>query len=108
MVRNEQLFVWNDPENGVPDPTIIPDLADKFSGGWSNLSWKSEVMETNVRELIDNMSDLAHFFYVHGEGKRHGPSYFRNIFDGQIAYQYMEFHEKGSKMIEFAGTFTTP
>jgi 3-ketosteroid 9alpha-monooxygenase subunit A len=92
MERNQQLFVWNDPENGEPDPTIIPDLADKFAGGWSTLAWKSEVMETNVRELIDNMSDLAHFFYVHGEGKRHGPSYFKNIFEGQIGYQYMEFH----------------
>ena len=103
MERNQQLFVWNDPENSEPDPAIIPDLADKFAGGWSRLTWKSEVMETNVRELIDNMSDLAHFFYVHGEGKRHGPSYFKNVFDGQIAYQYMEFHEKGSDVIHDPG-----
>jgi phenylpropionate dioxygenase-like ring-hydroxylating dioxygenase large terminal subunit len=98
MERNRQLLVWNDPENGAPDPAIIPDLADKFAGGWSVLSWKSTLMETNVRELIDNMSDLAHFFYVHGEGKRQGPSYFKNIFDGQVAWQYMEFHQKESTL----------
>jgi 3-ketosteroid 9alpha-monooxygenase subunit A len=109
MERNQQLLVWNDPENGAPDPSIIPDLADKFVGGWSKLHWKSERMETNVRELIDNMSDLAHFFYVHGEGKTGAPSYFRNIFDGQIGYQYMEFHQKGSALrhdpaVPFTGT----
>ncbi|HTJ62406.1 MAG TPA: Rieske 2Fe-2S domain-containing protein [Alphaproteobacteria bacterium] len=109
MERNQQLLVWNDPENGEPDYDIIPDLADKFAHGWSALTWKSEVMETNVRELIDNMSDLAHFFYVHGEGKRLGPSYFKNIFEGQIGYQYMEFHEKGSTLrhdpgVPFTGT----
>jgi 3-ketosteroid 9alpha-monooxygenase subunit A len=109
MERNQQFLVWNDPENGAPEPLIIPDLADKFANGWSKLHWKSEKMETNVRELIDNMSDLAHFFYVHGEGKRGAPSYFRNIFDGQVGYQYMEFHQKGSTLrhdpaVPFTGT----
>ncbi len=109
MERNQQLLVWSDPEGGAPEWDIIPDLADRFAGGWSKLSWKSEIMETNVRELIDNMSDLAHFFYVHGEGKRMGPSYFKNVFDGRIGYQYMEFHGKGSSLrhdpgVPFTGT----
>jgi 3-ketosteroid 9alpha-monooxygenase subunit A len=54
------------------------------------------VIQTNVRELIDNMSDLAHFFYVHGSGRAQGPSYFKNIFEGHIGYQYMEYHQAGS------------
>jgi 3-ketosteroid 9alpha-monooxygenase subunit A len=99
MERNWQLFVWNDPENGAPDHSIIPDLSERCASGWSAPSWKSTVMETNVRELIDNMSDVAHFFYVHGEGKGLGPSYFKNVFDGQIAYQYMEFHQKGTTLL---------
>jgi 3-ketosteroid 9alpha-monooxygenase subunit A len=97
LERNQQLFLWNDPEHSAaPDDIIIPDLGPKCAEGWSAIAWKSQVMETNVRELIDNMSDLAHFFYVHGEARRQGPSYFKNIFDGQIGYQYMEFHQKGS------------
>lgn len=109
LERNQQLLVWNDPKNGEPEWDIIPDLADKFAGGWSKLAWKSEVMHTNVRELIDNMADLAHFFYVHAEGRRMGPSYFKNVFDGQIGYQYMEFQTPGLALkhdpgVPFTGT----
>ena len=102
--ENKQLFVWNDPENSAPPPDItIPRIEGCFNGEWSDLSWGSWVIETNVRELIDNMSDLAHFFYVHGEARRQGPSYFKNIFDGHIGYQYMEYHTPGSKPAHDSG-----
>lgn len=93
LEENRQLFVWNDPEENPPPPgVVIPRIEGCFNGEWSQLSWGSWIIETNVRELIDNMSDVAHFFYVHGEGRMPGPSYFKNIFDGHIGYQYMEFH----------------
>ena len=43
---------------------------------WSN---------TNCREIVDNVVDMAHFFYVHGSM----PTYFKNIFEGHVATQYM-------------------
>ena len=97
LEENKSLFVWNDPEENAPPPEVAPPRIEGCTNGeWSELAWKSWVIETNVRELIDNMSDLAHFFYVHGQGRRQGPSYFKNIFDGHIGYQYMEYHEPGS------------
>ncbi len=95
--ENKQLFVWNDPEENPPPPeVVVPRHEGCFDGKWSETSWATWVIETNVRELIDNMSDLAHFFYVHGSGRFQGPSYFKNIFEGHIGYQYMEYHRAGS------------
>jgi 3-ketosteroid 9alpha-monooxygenase subunit A len=97
LEENKQLFVWNDPEENLPPPDVtIPHIEGCFNGEWSELSWRTYDIETNVRELIDNMSDVAHFFYVHGSGRMPGPSYFKNIFDGHIGYQYMEFHAPGA------------
>ena len=97
LEENKQLFVWNDPEENPPPPdVVIPHIEGCFNGEWSELSWRTYDIETNVRELIDNMSDVAHFFYVHGSGRMPGPSYFKNIFDGHIGYQYMEFHAPGA------------
>jgi len=97
LEENKQLFVWNDPEGNPPPPDVtIPHLEGCFDGEWSDWAWKSTEIETNIRELIDNVSDLAHFFYVHGQGRRQGPSYFKNIFHDHVAIQYMEYHEPGS------------
>ena len=43
------------------------------------------LVHTNCREIIDNVVDMAHFFYVHGAM----PTYFKNIFEGHVATQYM-------------------
>ncbi|MFS3130578.1 3-ketosteroid-9-alpha-hydroxylase, partial [Nocardioides sp. Bht2] len=37
------------------------------------------------REIVDNVVDMAHFFYIHYAF----PHHFRNVFEGQSAYQYM-------------------
>jgi 3-ketosteroid 9alpha-monooxygenase subunit A len=104
LEENKTLFVWNDPEDNPPPPeVVIPRIEGCFNGEWSNVSWASWEIETNVRELIDNMSDLAHFFYVHGSGRAQGPSYFKNIFDGHIGYQYMEYHEAGATLTHDPG-----
>ena len=42
-------------------------------------------MHTNCREIIDNVVDMAHFFYIHGSL----PTQFKNIFEGHVATQYM-------------------
>lgn len=97
LEENKQLFVWNDPEDRPPPAEVgIPPLAGCFNGEWSDWSWASWEIDTNVRELIDNVADLAHFFYVHSQGRGQGPSYFKNIFADHIAMQYMEYHEPGA------------
>ncbi|POF42408.1 3-ketosteroid-9-alpha-hydroxylase [Pseudomonas laurylsulfativorans] len=89
--ENKQLFVWHDPE-GNPPPTdvIIPRLEGAFSDGWTDWSWTTEAVNTNSRELVDNLVDVAHFFYIHGYGKGGGSTYFKNVFEGNFATQYLE------------------
>ncbi len=47
-------------------------------------AWDSILVEgANCREVIDNVVDMAHFFYIHFAF----PVYFRNVFEGHIASQ---------------------
>lgn len=88
---NQQLFVWNDPEgNPPPDDVVIPRLEGAYSDTWSGWDWSFHELETTGRELVDNIVDVAHFFYVHGEGKGGGASYFKNVFEQHFATQYLE------------------
>lgn len=85
--ENHQLFVWNDPQQREPgEGVVVPRLDEAFSSEWSNWSWSSERIDgANCREIIDNVVDMAHFFYVHFAF----PTYFKNVFDGHIATQYL-------------------
>ncbi|AXB43851.1 Rieske 2Fe-2S domain-containing protein [Amycolatopsis albispora] len=85
--ENKQLFVWHDPEGNPPPPELaIPRIDGIFSGEWSNWTWDSVLIEnSNCREIIDNMVDMAHFFYIHYAF----PTYFKNVFEGHIATQYL-------------------
>ena len=85
LVENRQLFVWHDPEGNPPPPEVaIPRVEGAFSDEWSNWTWDSVLIEgSNCREIIDNVVDMAHFFYVHYAF----PTYFKNIFEGHIATQ---------------------
>ncbi len=50
--------------------------------------WRSVLIEgANCRELIDNVVDMAHFFYVH----YNQPVRFHNVFEGNVATQDMAF-----------------
>ena len=40
----------------------------------------------NCREVIDNVVDMAHFFYIHFAF----PTYFKNVLEGHVASQYLE------------------
>ncbi|MFV8053631.1 Rieske 2Fe-2S domain-containing protein [Mycobacterium sp. 48b] len=86
LEQDGMLFVWNDPEgNPPPAEATIPRIEGATSDEWTDWHWYTTVVNANCRELVDNVVDMAHFFYVHGSM----PTYFKNIFEGHIATQYM-------------------
>jgi 3-ketosteroid 9alpha-monooxygenase subunit A len=87
LEENKQLFVWNDPQGNPPPPeVVIPRIEGAFSSEWSNWTWDSVRIEgSHCREIIDNVVDMAHFFYVHFAF----PTYFKNIFEGHVATQLL-------------------
>lgn len=87
LERNGQLFVWHDPEgNPPPEGVDIPYIDAAYSDEWSNWTWNSILVENaNCREIVDNVADMAHFFYIHYAF----PTYFKNVFEGHIATQYL-------------------
>ncbi|MFV6026909.1 Rieske 2Fe-2S domain-containing protein [Streptomyces sp. NPDC056264] len=96
LERNKQLFVWNDPEGNPPPAGVtIPEIEGIHgpdAGEWSDWTWKTARVEgSNCREIVDNVVDMAHFFYVHYAF----PTYFKNVFDGHVATQYMESAPRG-------------
>ena len=67
LEENHLLFMWYDPEGGEPIAEQRPPrIDDLFSPEWT--IWQMDLMtiNTNSRELIDNMADVAHFAPVHG------------------------------------------
>ncbi len=89
MIENDQLFIWHDAENSTPGAELaIPKIDGDVDGPeWSNWVWNEIVIEnSNCREIVDNVVDMPHFFYIH-----YGlPTYFKNVFDGHIASQYLD------------------
>ncbi|MFD2470361.1 Rieske 2Fe-2S domain-containing protein [Amycolatopsis silviterrae] len=80
------LFVWHDPEGKQPTEEVaIPRIEGADSDEWTDWHWYTTIVNTNCREIIDNVVDMAHFFYVHGSL----PTYFKNVFEGHVATQYM-------------------
>ncbi len=87
LEENKQLFVWNDPQgNPPPEHVTIPRIDGAFSAEWSNWTWDSILVEnSNCREVVDNVVDMAHFFYIHFAF----PTYFKNVLEGHVAAQYL-------------------
>jgi len=87
MEENKQLFVYHDPEGKPPpDDVVIPQIEGAFSDQWTDWNWNTLTIDNaNCREIIDNVVDMAHFFYIHYAF----PTYFKNVFEGQVATQYM-------------------
>ena len=87
LERNGQLFVWHDPEGNPPaDDVTIPLIEGAGSAQWTGWTWDSILVENaNCREVIDNVVDMPHFFYIHFAF----PTYFKNVFEGHIATQYL-------------------
>jgi 3-ketosteroid 9alpha-monooxygenase subunit A len=86
LERNGHVFVWNDPEgNPPPEDVTIPEFDGYSSGEWTDWTWNEILVEnSHSREIIDNMVDMAHFFYIH----KGLPTYFKNVFEGHLATQY--------------------
>jgi 3-ketosteroid 9alpha-monooxygenase subunit A len=87
LERSGQLFVWHDPQRNPPPPDVtIPRIDGAYSAGWTDWTWDSILVEgADCREVIDNVVDMAHFFYIHFAF----PTYFKNVFEGHIASQYL-------------------
>ncbi|ULQ47792.1 Rieske 2Fe-2S domain-containing protein [Flagellatimonas centrodinii] len=79
------VFVWHDPEGGEPDYElpVIPECSDP---SWVPLAFDDlGVVESHTQEIVDNITDVAHFGPVHGSITQ----YFENEFKGHIAVQRM-------------------
>jgi 3-ketosteroid 9alpha-monooxygenase subunit A len=87
LERNGQLFVYHDPQRKPPpENVVIPEIAGVGTDEWSTWTWDSVLVEnSNCREIVDNIVDMAHFFYVHFAF----PVYFKNVFEGHVATQYL-------------------
>ncbi|MBF4554463.1 aromatic ring-hydroxylating dioxygenase subunit alpha [Pseudomonas sp. p50] len=92
--ENKLLFVWNNPEGKAPaDDVVIPHLPEQDSDEWLH-DWHMDklIIETNPRELVDNLADAQHFGPVHGTPTK----YFANVFEGHIAQQI--FHGDSERL----------
>ena len=86
LEQDGMLFIWHDPERNPPSPEVaIPRIEGATSDEWTDWHWYTTVVHTNCREIVDNVVDMAHFFYIHGSM----PTQFKNIFEGHVATQYM-------------------
>ncbi|MDN3480897.1 Rieske 2Fe-2S domain-containing protein [Arthrobacter sp. APC 3897] len=87
LVQDGLLFVWNDPEgNPPPEGVVIPRIEGAEDDGWTDWVWTELVVKTSTREIMDNIVDMAHFFYIHNNF----PTYFKNVFEGHTATQYFD------------------
>ncbi|MEB3370631.1 Rieske 2Fe-2S domain-containing protein [Saccharopolyspora mangrovi] len=108
LEENKQLFVYHDPQGNPPPPEVtIPQIDEVFTDEWSNWTWdRVQIDNSNCREIIDNVVDMAHFFYVHFAF----PTYFKNIFEGHVATQYLRSRGRpdvGASQGNYAGDDTT-
>src|SRR5689334_15532366 len=87
-IVNDQLLVWHDVEGSKADHDLLPpQLPGVAEGDYTDWSWEIvPIDDTRCRELIDNVVDMAHFYYVHFSF----PTSFRNVFEGHQATQFME------------------
>jgi 3-ketosteroid 9alpha-monooxygenase subunit A len=83
---NGLLLVWNDPEGNAPiAEQEIKRIEDYYSGEWTDWTMNQVVIKSHCRELVDNMSDMAHFGPVHYSTVKS----FSNEQDGHTFTQYM-------------------
>lgn len=66
LEENGLVFVWNDPQGNPPIDEQRPErMDDFFSAEWTGWEIATMTIETNCRELVDNMADVAHFGPIH-------------------------------------------
>jgi 3-ketosteroid 9alpha-monooxygenase subunit A len=88
VVRNGQLMIWHDSEGSPADHDALPpELEGVGTDRYTDWTWNViPVDNAHCREIIDNVVDMAHFFYIHFAF----PTNFRNVFEGDKATQFME------------------
>ena len=86
-VQSGQVFVWHDHEGNPPrEEDAIPVITEYGTDEWTDWEWNRLVIEgSNCMEIVDNVVDMAHFYYIHFAF----PTYFKNVFEGQTATQYL-------------------
>lgn len=83
---NGLVFIWNDPEGKPPIEEQYPKkMDDYYNGEWTDWEMATIPIQSNCRELVDNMADMAHFGPVHFSTVKS----FKNIQDGHCFIQYM-------------------
>src|ERR1700759_3411609 len=66
--RNGLLMVWHDHEGGAADHEVLPPELDDIMDPQKYTDWSWNVLDVpsaHCREIIDNVVDMAHFFYIH-------------------------------------------
>ncbi|MDI9915126.1 Rieske 2Fe-2S domain-containing protein [Rhodococcus sp. IEGM 1379] len=98
LEKNGQLFVWHDPQGNPPPADVtIPDIEAYGDSEWTDWTWNSVLIEgSNCREIIDNVVDMAHFFYIHLSV----PRGFKNVFENHVAAQYMNSTQRGDVEVD--------
>ncbi len=89
-VVDRVLYVWHDPERKPPPVEITLPGIEGFETDYADWSYSLHRIATNPRELVDNLVDVAHFFYVHGQGVNRLCAFFGNRFEGHVAWQILE------------------
>lgn len=96
MEQNQLVYVWHDPDGGPPIPEQeIPRNAEAFEDIWTPWVIRRVHVQSNCRELIDNMADKAHFGPVHGSQEI---TFFQNISEGHTYTQLMKGTSPGGIM----------
>lgn len=87
LERNGLVYIYYDPEENPPvegeEPIVLEELINE---DWSDWSLALIKINTNARELVDNMADKAHFGPIHGS-EAHD---FENIYHKHVAVQRMK------------------
>ena len=100
--RNGLLMVWHDPEGGAARHDLLPPELDDILDPdvYTAWTWSTiDVPNAHCREIVDNVVDMAHFFYIHFAF----PTHFRNVFENHYATQYMESRGRPDKAGEGYG-----
>lgn len=82
LERNGMVMLWHDPEGGAPED-YVPHVPEFGAEDWTPWMRRKIEVETQPREVVENVADIAHFGPVHGNEVLS----FEATFDGPTATQ---------------------
>ena len=101
--RSSTTSCWSGTTSRAPRPTTTSCRRSSTGSPRASTPTGSGVAEdtdgSHCREIIDNVVDMAHFFYMHFAF----PTSFRNVFEGHMATQFMESKGRPDKAGEGYG-----